>query len=258
VRLINRTPQADSSSKDFPHGIENVFNDPILAIDTSTDLSVIAIGAPGRVEVRSDSEERGRGRLLVAAVRNLLFDLDLSPDQLRAIAVGIGPGSFTGTRVGVVAAKTLAYALGRPLIAIDTLEAIAHNAPCESDRVAVVAESHKDDMYLAEFLREPITNALRRVGPTKIVARAEWRRHIEKSSYILGPSIAKRKLIDIGFEPADSPRHSPEGRILIELAEREFAEGRFADVWTLEPAYLRRSAAEEQWTAIEPRTRERI
>ncbi len=234
-----------------------MFNDAILAIDTSTDRSVIAIGTPGRVEQRSDSEVRGRGRLLVASIRRLLGDLEIRPDQLRAVAVGIGPGSFTGTRVGVVAAKTLAYALACPLIAIDTLKAIALNAPAAIERVAVVAESHKDDIYLAEFVRDRETNALRRSRPTRIVARDEWTRQTEKQSYILGPSIACGKLIDFGVEPVDSPRHAPAGSILIELAERAFAERRFADVWTLEPAYLRRSAAEEQWTAIEPHARER-
>lgn len=241
----------------FLRGLSNLFNDAILAIDTSTDRSVIAIGAQGCVEQRTDSEVRGRGRLLVAAIGKLHRDLEIRPDQLRAIAVGIGPGSFTGTRVGVVAAKTLAYALGLPLIAIDTLEAIAHNAPESIERVSVVAESHKNDMYLAEFVREPVTNAFRRSCPTRIVARDDWIRQTEKRSYILGPSIAGGKLIDFGVEPADSPRHAPAGPILIELAELAYAERRFADLWTLEPAYLRRSAAEEQWTAIDAGAKER-
>src|SRR5262245_60606931 len=67
------------------------------------------------------------------------------------VAVSIGPGSFTGLRVGVVCAKTLSYALGCSLVAVDTLESIAENSPAEVSDVFVLSDAHRGELYAGQY-----------------------------------------------------------------------------------------------------------
>ncbi len=71
----------------------------------------------------------------------MLADAGLALRDIELIGVGLGPGSYTGLRVGVTAAKTLAYVTGALLVGFDSLEAVARNAPDQASRVSVVADA---------------------------------------------------------------------------------------------------------------------
>ncbi len=105
---------------------------PVLALDTSTERAAVALD-PGdgilRLAPAGTSRQHGRG--LIAVIRDLLRQGGVRPGDLSAIGIGLGPGSFTGLRIGVTAAKTLAYAVGCPLIGYDSLEAIVQG--CAAD-----------------------------------------------------------------------------------------------------------------------------
>src|SRR5262245_62607793 len=97
----------------------------VLAIDTSTERAVLALsGVDGRLCVATIDAARRHGRDLVPGIRGLLDSAGVSVGDLEAIAVGLGPGSYTGLRVGVTAAKTLAYVTGVALLGLDSLHAI--------------------------------------------------------------------------------------------------------------------------------------
>ncbi len=85
------------------------------------------------------------------------------------MAVSVGPGSFTGLRVGVVCAKTLAYANGCQLAAVDTLEAIAANSPADVVSVHVIADAQRGDLFVADYCRKSIVE-WDRDRPPRIVA----------------------------------------------------------------------------------------
>ena len=70
---------------------------------------------------------------------------------LNGIAVSIGPGSFTGLRIGLAAAKMMAYALSVPLICVPTLEALAYHTMCEGVRLAPMMDAQKGNVYVQEF-----------------------------------------------------------------------------------------------------------
>src|SRR4051794_26395153 len=111
------------------HGLE-LYPLNILAIDTSTTRAAVAISTRGgAVHVAPDGGDRRHGRSLLPGVRAVLGAAGLAAGDLDFMAVGLGPGSYTGLRIGLTAAKTLAYATGRPLVGLDSLEVIARNAP---------------------------------------------------------------------------------------------------------------------------------
>src|SRR5208337_2248427 len=102
----------------------------ILALETSELTGSVAVAADGKVlaELQLDPQQRS-AQWLAPAIRSLLERVGWQPREIGLIAVTIGPGSFTGLRVGVATAKILAYATGAQVLGIGTLEAIATAAP---------------------------------------------------------------------------------------------------------------------------------
>jgi tRNA threonylcarbamoyladenosine biosynthesis protein TsaB len=99
---------------------------PLLAIDTSTSSLTVAVLEKGKARGElSTYADRNHSIGLLPNIEELLASLALKPKDLQAIAVGKGPGSYTGVRIGVTAAKTFAWSIGLPLIAISSLEAMA-------------------------------------------------------------------------------------------------------------------------------------
>lgn len=103
----------------------------ILAIDTATTRIVVAIGSPdGRLEGTASWEAGHRhGETLLATTSRFLAELNVRRSRLIAVVVGIGPGAFTGLRVGMATAKGLAHGLGLPIVGISTAEALLAGHP---------------------------------------------------------------------------------------------------------------------------------
>ncbi|HEY5510700.1 MAG TPA: tRNA (adenosine(37)-N6)-threonylcarbamoyltransferase complex dimerization subunit type 1 TsaB [Prolixibacteraceae bacterium] len=100
----------------------------ILCIETSTEVCSVALANDGCVvELREDKNGKNHAQLLTGFVENIILTKNISFSSLDAIAVSGGPGSYTGLRIGVSTAKGLCYATGLPLIAIPSLESMAHH-----------------------------------------------------------------------------------------------------------------------------------
>jgi tRNA threonylcarbamoyladenosine biosynthesis protein TsaB len=223
----------------------------VLALDTSTPRAALAIATAAGVVHAAETDPAPRhGRNLIPGVRDLLRAADLTPSDLDLIAVGLGPGSYTGLRIGVTAAKTLAYALGKPLMGFDSLEAVARNAPADALRVSVIADAQRGDLYTADFTRPDPSGPLLRTAPTRIEASDDWVARLEPGTLVLGPGLERIGTpLPGAVRTADPAANRPQGRILLDLARDLWDSGRRDDPWFLEPLYLRRSAAEEQWDA---------
>ncbi|MCW3089272.1 MAG: tsaB [Ferruginibacter sp.] len=101
----------------------------ILNIDTAVDVASVSIAKDGEIMARaSNSQQKDHGGFLQPAIASLLKDTGISIQELDAIAISAGPGSYTGLRVGMATAKGLCYALKKPLITINTLEILASAA----------------------------------------------------------------------------------------------------------------------------------
>ena len=181
----------------------------------------------------------------------LIQSAGLTPRDLDAIAVGLGPGSYTGLRVGITAAKTLAFALGKPLVTIDSFTAIARNAPPEVRLIHVVADAQRGDIFLTRFARGVSGESPARLGPIAVIEMTAWAESLPTGTRVLGTSLERLRVTwpaDITLGTAEEGQ--PAADALIELGWEAFETGRWADPYSIEPAYIRRSAAEDQWDKL--------
>jgi tRNA threonylcarbamoyladenosine biosynthesis protein TsaB len=225
----------------------------ILVIDTSTERAAIALATDtGGLYVSATEKEtvRRHGRDLIPRIASLLKEAGLRARDLQGVAVGLGPGSYTGLRVGVTAAKTLAYASGAGLIGFDSLHAIGRNAPADILRVSVLADAQRGEIYVADLFRPTPDSPLLPSGNTHIESLPDWLARQEPGVLVLGPALAVpqiRAAIPDELIATDPAQNDPQGDRLAELARELWASGHRDDPWLLEPWYLRRSAAEDQF-----------
>ena len=122
----------------------------VLALDTALSACQAAVTEDGRVlALRSEPMERGHQERLAPLVAETMAQAGVGFDRIDRIAVTVGPGSFTGVRVGLAFAKGLALALDRPCLGVGTLEALAAGKP---GFVAAVVDARRDQLYLQVFV----------------------------------------------------------------------------------------------------------
>ncbi len=211
------------------------------------------------VEVGANSSA-GRPRHaedLVPAINSLSNDLGIALADLFAIAVGIGPGMFTGLRVGVTTAKTLATALNIPMIAISSLDLIAHplrHAPAKL--IVPMIDARRTEVYYAIY--RPARDGVERVSdyaldsPTVVAAALSG---VSEPVLLCGDgSDVYRSAFEDGraFQFAGADNNNPSVRSLVELASNRLLLGDVENAASVVPMYIRRSDAE---ISLEARTR---
>jgi tRNA threonylcarbamoyladenosine biosynthesis protein TsaB len=163
------------------------------------------------------------------------------------IATSVGPGSFTGLRIAVTTAKTLAYATGAQLIGLDTLEVIAAQAPAITNTLHVVLDAQRQQLYVARFVKET-SGRLQTIEPTRIVPRDAWLSTLAPPATLTGPAVAKiADRLPAGIELVEPQFRNPQAKTVGRLGYDYFLAGRRDDLWGLVPRYYRKSAAEEKW-----------
>ncbi|CVK21312.1 tRNA (adenosine(37)-N6)-threonylcarbamoyltransferase complex dimerization subunit type 1 TsaB [Sporomusa sphaeroides] len=220
---------------------------PILAIDTATLVSSVAIAttdtlvAELTIQTRKTHSER-----LMPHIASLLTMAEMPQTSLKAVAVSIGPGSFTGLRIGLATAKAFAYALKIPLIGVPTLAALAFACPAPGALLAPMLDAQKGNVYVG--LYEWQDNTIVEVQPPQVKAFAEAQTEIAKLGrpvLLLGEAaVMYRENI-----PNPAPAHvvMPRAGSIAVMAQQLYAQGVRHDVASLEPLYIRRSEAEELW-----------
>lgn len=227
----------------------------ILGIETSGTRGEIAVcrGADCLAEAALEAAPRRHAQTLVSQLDTTLKNLGLRVADLDAIAVSVGPGSFTGLRVGVVCAKTLAYVTGCRLAAVDSLQAIAANSPPEVTTVHVISDAQRGDVFVGTYNRIA-DGEWSREGEISIVKADAWMQARSPGETLCGPALGVYGTIAASMchllpEAAWTPR----ARFVASIGWRRIERGHVADCMTLEPFYLRRSAAEEKRDLGQPR-----
>lgn len=219
----------------------------VLGIETSGRSGSIAIVRDQVVLGETELSATGRrhARTLVPEIGSLLEELNLQMSQLDGIAVSIGPGSFTGLRVGIVCAKTLAYALKIPLVAVDTFHAVAENSGVTDCSLFVIDDALRGDVYAGKYHRGK-DGIWVCESPPALTSMVEFRNLLPPESMISGPGISKLIEELEGLQLADEVRQCPQAKQIALIGERRLSSQNFDDFWTVEPHYIRRSAAEEK------------
>jgi len=217
-----------------------------LALDTSGDEASVALvreGA-GACEVLG-TEVLGSGMRhgvdLFPALDRLLRRASVAPRDVGLVAVGTGPGSYTGLRVGVTAARAFAYAAGAELLGVPSCDAWAAAAPLDARPLAVVLDARIRAVYLATY--EAAGGAwTRRFGP-ELLAPAAAAARIAEGSIVVGDGVAPYSEAFAGRVAAATPRRADAAHVAgIALARR--ARGERDAIDAVVPLYLRKTEAE--------------
>ena len=220
----------------------------VLALDTSTSRGSLALVASDRLlaEYTLESPASYLNRLLVG-IDHLMQETGKTIQDVNLIVVSQGPGNFTGLRLGLATAKGLALAIGSPIIAVNTLDALAANFPYASLPVCSVFDAKKHEIYAAFYHCQATAGQL--VGDYLLLPPEALSARILEPTLIVGPgleryaSLFQELLGELAVLPPPEFRHIRAG-VLARLGMQQFAAGRIPDLDKLTPFYLRSADAE--------------
>lgn len=222
----------------------------ILALETSGHGGEVALLADERVigAVTLDPAQRS-AQSLAPAMAELLRQCQLTPRDVQLVAITVGPGSFTGLRIGVTAAKTFAYAVGAQCLAVDTLEVIAAQVP------TVLAEAHATLWTVIDAQRHQLfatrfqwqNASWQNELSDQTIDNEAFLEQLTPGTLVSGSGLKKLlPQLPHGVVAVEQAFWQPRADTVGRLAWRDYSSGRRNDFWRLTPKYLRPSAAEEK------------
>ena len=215
----------------------------LLAIETSTEACSVALSVDGEIRARHEIAPRRHTQLVLPWAEELLAEAGLRKSQLDAIAVGRGPGAFTGVRLAIAIVQGLALALDRPVLPVSTLAVLAMRG--SGDHLLAAIDARMGEVYLGEFQRDA-DGLVSAAGDEIIVPPAQAPLpHGPRNGVGTGFSAEGGALVQrlgdrlTGFDATALP-HAVD---LARLAARAYARGEAIAADQLEPAYLRDKVA---------------
>ncbi len=219
----------------------------ILCIETGTDICSVGIARDGELtSLRESDQGRDHAKHLGLFVDELLRETGIAPDELDAVAVGMGPGSYTGLRIGVSFAKGLCYGQNIPLIAVGSLDALAEVA-IEDYEAGILDVDNWDDALLCPMVdarrMEVYTRLYNAQGEPLSEVSAEIidensfaEQRTERQLIIFGNGAAKCREV---MSDATYVNITPSARGLARLAQQRLDNGQTEDIAYFEPFYLK-------------------
>lgn len=221
---------------------------PVIGIETSGRQASVAIAIGGEVFERTLGETgRRHAKTLVSELRDLLSERGVRPHDAAAVGVTVGPGSFTGLRVGVACAKTLAWSCELPICGISTFDVLAAQLPSDMRDAFLVMNAERGELFVSTAQR---TDEEWSRSEIEIVDERAWWTTLKEGTVVSGPLPAKSR----GLAPAhvtmlDHEIGHPTAATVAAITGARLFRDEVDDAFALVPTYGRLSAAEEKAAA---------
>jgi tRNA threonylcarbamoyladenosine biosynthesis protein TsaB len=218
-----------------------------LAIETSSRIGSVALAEDGNT-LAQDTFPHGlqHAARIIPAIDALCRQLHWTSADLREIYVSAGPGSFTGLRIGITLAKTLALATHATLVAVPSVRVLAENAPPEAQNVIIVLDAKRDQIFTASFTRS--AGGWTELEPAHLSTLAAILAKSPRPIHLIGEGIPYHRK----FIPENDPEihltdeWCPQAKIVATLGWQMARDGKFTDAMNLRPIYIRKPEAEEK------------
>jgi len=224
----------------------------VLGIDTSTSCGSVGLIDDG--EVLSDyllNIPVTHSERLLGAIEFVLKETRCPIENLEGWAISLGPGSFTGLRIGVSTVKGLAFATGKPVAGVSTLDVLASQIAPTSYLICPILDARKKEVYTA-FYRYEEDGSLRRQSNYQAIGPEELVKRITEQTIFLGDGVRTYRdfllnsLPSLAIFPL-SPLHVSHGSMVAKLGSELLQKGECLDLSTFVPIYVRPSEAEMKW-----------
>lgn len=228
----------------------------ILGIETATEQVGVAIGGhEGVLGLHEITRGRRHAETLVPAIEFLCRQADVELDELGCIAVDVGPGLFTGMRVGIATGKALAQALRLPMIGVSSLDLLAFPLRLSDRVIAAVIDARRGELFYAFYRQVP--GGVQRVSEPRVgrpddlvadlVARGQETVCVGDGALRYRPEIADAVRVEFAEQFLAYPSAAP----LVQLAHAKALREDWVNPWELQPLYLRRPDAQINWSTRE-------
>ncbi len=211
----------------------------ILCIETATTNCSVAISVDGKlVTLQEDNNNQySHAEKLHRFIQQALEKANLSLLNLDAIAVSKGPGSYTGLRIGVSAAKGLCFALDTPLISVSTLEALSYQVEKKDGFIVPMLDARRMEVYSAVYNSD--FKEIRKIE-AQILDNTSFSEYLEQGKvYFIGDGVAKFKEICFHPNAVFIDNQLPSAKQMVALAEAKYKKSDIEDVAYFEPYYLK-------------------
>ena len=217
----------------------------MLAIEMASPPGSLALLDGGQLAgAASIQQPRKTTQEFAVLIRELLAEAQWRAQDVQLVATSIGPGSFTGLRIGVTAAKVFAYTVGAKNIGVNTLQVIAAQSPAEHRLIEAVIDAQRDQLFVARF--ERTDSGIDCIEPTHIVDAEPWLSSRDQQIVLTGTGIRKHRLALANSGTVDESLWEPRAETVGRLALTAYAQGQAIEPMKLQPEYYRKSAAEEK------------
>jgi tRNA threonylcarbamoyladenosine biosynthesis protein TsaB len=228
----------------------------ILGIDTATPQVGCAIGGhEGVIASFSSAKGKRHAETLVPAIDFLCRQAHVELDEIGAIAVDLGPGLFTGLRVGVATAKAMASALRVPVVGVSSLDLLAFPVRWTNRQIVSVVDARRGEVFYATYRQVP--GGVQRLTEPQVGTPEQLCNEIQATGddcLAVGDGARRYadELVDlIKVEIADAGLAYPSPQSLVQLAHARAVREEFVNPWDVQPIYLRKADAEINWVSRE-------
>jgi tRNA threonylcarbamoyl adenosine modification protein YeaZ len=212
----------------------------ILGIDTSTKFLCLGLSDDRKIYEYNLEVERALSTLLSVTIKRSLDALGWKASDIDYFACGLGPGSFTGIRVGVAAIKGLSWVTHKPVIGVSSLDIIAGNARNPDQPVVTIIDAKRNLIYCGIYKIK--NGALIRTAPYMLLTETEFLKKVPRNAIITGDALNlyKEKILRYvkGAKLLEKDYWYPKAHNIIELALDKVKEKKFSDSFKIKPIYL--------------------